>query len=32
MTTTEVVKYPSFDVVRLDVDPRYKAIQEKGLI
>jgi hypothetical protein len=32
MTTTEVVKYPSFDVVRLEVDPRYKAIQEKGLI
>jgi cytochrome P450 len=32
MTTAEVVKYPMFDVVRLDVDPRYKAIQEKGLI
>jgi cytochrome P450 len=30
--TVEPVKYPMFEAVRLEVDPRYKAIQEKGLI
>jgi cytochrome P450 len=30
--TTEIAKYPMFEAVRLDVDPRYKEIQKKGLI
>jgi cytochrome P450 len=32
MNSPEIVKYPMFDVVGLEVDERYRAIQEKGLI